>query len=184
MKILLVSDSHYFNENLKRVLDKYKNNVNICIHCGDSSLNSHHPLMKQFDYVVQGNHDDYPYPVYLSNEIFLLTHGHKYHIYDGYDVLLKLCNEYKVQYCFHGHTHVPTIQKIENVTFINPGSLMMNRGSYGFGTYAILEIKDQYFDIKFYHHETDEEVSQQILKEGLILLEEFKKINQQNKNKA
>ncbi len=181
MKILLTSDSHYYNENLERILTKYKNNVDFCIHCGDSSLDENHPLMIQFDYVVQGNHDDYPYPLYATLSSILITHGHKYGVYKGYNNLIELCKEKEMHYCFHGHTHVPTIQVIDNIVFVNPGSLMMNRGSYGFGTYAIIDIYENSFDIQFYHHETDEIVSKDILQEGLELLEEFKQLEHRKK---
>lgn len=181
MKILLVSDTHYFNDNLERILDKYKNVVDICIHCGDSSLNKDHPLMKQFDYIVQGNHDDYPYPIFETFSSILITHGHKYNVYKGYDMLIKLCKEMNVHYCFHGHTHVPTLQVKENIVFVNPGSLMMNRGNYGFGTYAIIDIDTKCYTIQFYNHETDEPASEEILHEGLLLLEEFKNIAKKGK---
>lgn len=177
MKILLVSDTHYFNENLERILEKYKKQVNCCIHCGDSSLDADHPLMTQFDYVVQGNHDDYPYPIYQNHPYFIVTHGHKYDVYNGYEKLIELSKKYNVRFCFHGHTHVPTLQHIDNITFINPGSLMMNRGSYGYGTYVILDINEHDYHIQFYHHETDEPADEFILDEGLELLNEFKMLN-------
>ena len=176
MLILLVSDTHYFNENLERILDKYKNKVDICIHCGDSSLDANDPLMQPFHYIVLGNHDDYPYPIYQIFESILITHGNKFGVYKGYEKLVELCKTHHIHYCFHGHTHVPTHQIIDNIVFINPGSLMMNRGSYGFGTYALVEINDDHYKAQFYHHETDELVSNEILDEGLQLLEEFKKI--------
>ena len=176
MKILLTSDSHYFNENLENLLVKYKNQIDMYIHCGDSSLDINHPLMRQFNYIVQGNHDDYPYPIYQIHNNILITHGHKFGIYKGYSQLLDLCKTHQIRYCFHGHTHVPTLQIIDDIVFINPGSLMMNRGSYGFGTYAIVELTDTNFKVNFYHHITHELVKNDILDEGLDLLEEFKKI--------
>ena len=176
MKILLTSDTHYFNEYLEKLLDKYKNNIDLYIHCGDSSLEPDHLLMKRFDYIVQGNHDDYPYPIYQIHENILITHGHKYKVYKGYKELISLCKTNNIRYCFHGHTHVPTLQIIEDIVFINPGSLMMNRGSYGFGTYAVIDIQQDNYNVNYFHHETHEPVGTFIIEEGLELLEEFKKI--------
>ena len=176
MLILLTSDTHYFNDNLERILEKYKNKMDLYIHCGDSSLEADHCLMRLFDYAVLGNHDEYPYPIYQIHQNILITHGHKYKIYKGYDNLIELCKTNNIQFCFHGHTHVPTHQIHDQIVFINPGSLMMNRGSYGFGTYAIINIEDTHYTVEFHHHETDEIVSHHVLSEGLEILEEFKKI--------
>ena len=53
---------------------------------------------------------------------------------------------------------------------------MMNRGSYGFGTFALVSIEDDKIDVHFYHHTTFEEVDQVVLEEGLATLEEFKQL--------
>ncbi len=176
MKILVVSDSHMFNDNLQRIIKQYKNNVDLMIHCGDSSLPCDDEMIKQFDIVVQGNHDDAPFPIYKKYQNICITHGHKYHVYYGYNDLIQLCHQNDCQICLHGHTHVPTIQKIENIFFINPGSLMMNRGNYGYGTYALINIEKNKVDVQFLHHATDEVCPYSIIEEGLVLLEEFKKI--------
>jgi len=176
MKILVVSDSHMFNEYLHHVIEKNMNKVDMMIHCGDSSLNIDDPLLSAFDIVVKGNHDDALFPKYQIYQNILITHGHYYHVYSGYDELIHLCRENKCQFCFHGHTHVPTLQYHEGILFVNPGSLMMNRGQYGYGTYAIINIYNDQAQVEFHHHETDEICPFHIIEEGLELLEEFKKL--------
>lgn len=176
MKILVLSDSHCFNDHLQRITQKYKNKVDLMIHCGDSSLSIDDPLLSPFDIVVKGNHDDADFPRFVNKYHICVTHGQYYHVYAGYDELIQLCQQLDSHICFHGHTHVPTHQVHQHIHFINPGSIMMNRGSYGYGTYAIVIIEDDFINVEFHHYETDELCDQKILDEGYELLEEFKKM--------
>lgn len=181
MKILVMSDSHMFNDHMKRITDKYIDSVDLLIHCGDSSLPMNSHLLEPFDIVVKGNHDLEDFPIYQKYDDICVTHGHYFQVYGGYDELVKLCHEQKCRICLHGHTHVPTYQVHEGITFINPGSIMMNRGSYGHGTYAILDTKDDQINVKYYHHETDKICDFSIIEEGYELLQEFQKIVKKSK---
>jgi len=174
MKILLVSDSHYYNEYLQKITKAYKDQVDIMIHCGDSSLPVDDPLLDHY-LCVKGNHDDADFPTYIIKDNICIMHGHLKHVYYGYDEMIAFCKQHHCQYCFHGHTHVPTHQIHQGIHFINPGSLMMNRGQYGFGTFAIVEIVDDRLSVHFYHHDTFQQCDH-ILDEGLQLLEEFKNL--------
>lgn len=176
MKILVLSDSHFFNDNLKRITTKYQNQVDLMIHCGDSSLSIDDSLLKPFHIVVKGNHDEDDFPHFVKYQNLCVTHGQYYHVYAGYEELIQLCQQQNCQICFHGHTHVPTHQIYNNIHFINPGSIMMNRGSYGYGTYAIVIYNDASLSIEFHNCETDEICDDTILEEGYELLEEFKKL--------
>lgn len=175
MKILVVSDSHHFGDDLQRICQKYVGHVDLMIHCGDSSYDKDNEMIQKFDIVVKGNHDDEDFPIYKTYHDIFITHGQCFKVYYGYDELIQLCQKENCQLCFHGHTHVPTHQIHEGIHFINPGSLMMNRGSYGYGTYAIVNY-DKQVNVQYYHHHTDKPVSDEILVEGLKLLEEFKKL--------
>ena len=57
----------------------------------------------------------------------VVTHGHRYHLYSGYDPLFYLATENHADYVFFGHTHVPVIHEEGPVTLINPGSLTYPR---------------------------------------------------------
>ena len=175
MKILLVSDSHRFLDHLPRVVRKYKGNVDLMIHCGDSALPSNDPVMELFDIAVQGNHDDDSYPEVVVYGDILVTHGHLYNVYDGYDELITLCKENRCTLCFHGHTHVPVIRNLQGITFVNPGSLMANRGTYPFGTYAIVNIFND-IQVAFYRSDNDVMCQDSILQDGLRQLEEFRRL--------
>lgn len=177
MKLLVVSDTHLQNETFKQLNEKYQN-MDYYIHCGDSSLTINDPLLKKY-HTVKGNHDDedFPYNIILSinNYRCLITHGHKFNIYYGNNQIDQFMHENNIDICFHGHTHVPAYTIMNNHHIINPGSLMINRGTYGFGTYAIVELNDD-IKVTYYNSETHEECTELVLNDGKIMLEEFKKI--------
>lgn len=174
MKILLLSDSHYYNDILYKITKEYKNKVDLLIHCGDSSIKKDDPLIKEYLTVI-GNHDHDDYPEYLIYNDILITHGHLYDVYLGYERLIKLCKEHNCKYCFHGHTHIPTHQIHEDIHFINPGSIMMNRGTYGYGSFSIVEINENHIEVHFYHHDTFEQCDD-IIQNGYALLSEIKEM--------
>lgn len=176
MKLLVISDSHLYGNHLQRVVDQYQSQVDYMIHCGDSSLPMDDPYIQKFDIVVRGNHDDAPYPIYQTFQNICVTHGHFYGVYFGYDQLIQLCQQEHCYLCLHGHTHVPTYQKHQDILFVNPGSLMMNRGSYGYGTYALIDMHEKNIQVEFHHCQTDDLCKQDIIDEGLELLEEFKEL--------
>lgn len=176
MKILVVSDSHLYEDYLKRVTDLYRDQVDFMIHCGDSSLPKDDPVIQKYDIYVKGNHDFDDFKHYDIYQDICVTHGHFYHVYSGYEELITLCQDNHCRVCFHGHTHVPTHQMIQGIHFINPGSLMMNRGSYGYGTYAIVEKNGEQVNVTYHHHQTDQICDSSILTEGLELLKEFQEL--------
>lgn len=180
MKILLVSDSHGDNETLQKILDTV--DCDTVLHCGDVSVDKRDPILKRFR-AVKGNHDDIPLPMHkrfrLGNKILLLTHGHYFNVHGGYDKLLRHMEEKNCDICFHGHTHVPNMEIINEKVIINPGSTMYNRGDFNAqGSYAIVEIDE---DVKctFYNSVTQEEMSLEEIKakgkEMLALFKEFSK---------
>ena len=68
------------------------------------------------------------------------------------------------------------METIDGIFFLNPGSLMFNRGSYGYGTFALFTIYDDgHFDYHFLHHETFEDVTDVVLPDGIELLADLKK---------
>ena len=124
--------------------------------------------------IEQENLDEEVFPHYVVYKDIFVTHGNDYHVYSGYDELIEACKENNCHICFHGHTHVPTIQVHEDITFVNPGSAMINRGSYGYGTYAVVETEP--FNVIYYDNLDHHICNQEVLEEGMALLEEFKKI--------
>ncbi len=57
----------------------------------------------------------------ISNSLALFVHGHNLDVNNppnGFDLI------------FSGHTHIPEIKTINNVTFVNPGSLSIPKGKH------------------------------------------------------
>ena len=177
LKLLVCGDSHGDNDILYKLLTLYPR-CDYYIYCGDSGLEVDDPLMLKFA-SVKGNHDLADFP---SNKIIatpygkiLITHGHLWDVYYSYEQLKEYMGENHIQICFHGHTHIPTFVQEDGFTFINPGSLMINRASYGFGTYAIVEWGAR-IEAHFYNYLTNKDVTTLVLKEGQKTLKEIKEL--------
>ncbi len=182
MKILCLGDSHLDNETLDKITKKYPS-MDLYIHCGDSDMESSNPLLKGY-HVVKGNHDfsDFSDILHIKagKSNILVTHGHLFNIYDGYDRILKYMNEHNLDICFHGHTHVPAITNIDDKLIVNPGSTMINRGSYGYGTYTIITIENDNININYYHHKTHEKCNE-VLIDGKKTLAELIALHKEKK---
>lgn len=140
MKYMVISDIHGGIYELNKVLDIYfKELCSKLLILGDlfdygfsitrddivNRLNS----MKDSIVAVSGNCDnsirdilfDMPYinNINLNNKNVILTHGHFY----SKDYLENL----DADIIFTGHSHVASIEKINNKLFINPGSISKSR---------------------------------------------------------
>ena len=148
-KILLVSDTHGYDENLYQVLEKEKP-INMLIHCGDSEGSMQRISWKAncSCCFVRGNNDyDYqmPYDVNLSIEGYkvLVTHGHRQHISYGLDRLGLHAQLEGKQIVMFGHTHRPMIDRVSGILFLNPGSLTYPRQENRKPSYIVLTISDK-----------------------------------------
>ncbi len=142
MKIVVVSDSHGMNSRLDEVL-QWESDADCYIHCGDISCSEDaYPMY----HTVQGNNDffcDYPQKIILpiSGHRILAMHGNQF----PYARRLERMAEFAKQehcdiFCF-GHTHVATIERVDNVLLLNPGSLWRSRDGRG-PSYAIVHIDE------------------------------------------
>lgn len=158
MKILVVSDTHGHNNTMYEVIAK-EEPFDMLIHCGDIE-GEQDRLRSKLDctmHIVAGNNDYDPFMERVK--IFeigryraVLTHGHRYRLYSGYDPLFYLAAENQADFVFFGHTHVPVVHEEGPVTLINPGSLTYPRQhgrqpSYIVGT--IIDGKKPVFEIKY-----------------------------------
>lgn len=180
MKILLISDSHLYDEILNNILNNIK--TDIIIHCGDSVFKEDEPLLKKI-YTVRGNHDFDFLPINqtlkIENYKCLITHGNHYNVYAGYEKLYQYMLKNNYDICFHGHTHVPHIEYYKDKLFINPGSTMFNRGYTGCGSFAIVEINQNKITVDFYNSQTFEKIPQSLIEENQSILDEFKELVKQ-----
>lgn len=123
MKIVVVSDSHRNTEILDQIAKS--TNADLYLHAGDSCLPE--PLIRPF-LSVRGNCDSYPYEmnrtITLGGVKLYITHGH-------FMSKRRIVRNARMNNCLiaiYGHTHISSIEKIEDIYLINPGSVAYPRG--------------------------------------------------------
>jgi len=185
MRVLVISDTHYENEIMLDIVNRYKGKVDLMVHCGDHSLPLDDPLLDDFDVVVKGNHDWDDFPKYVVKDKMFITHGHFFDIYHGFNKVLEKAKENDCRIILFGHTHIPYHTVIDGIHIINPGAVLINRGPYGYGTYVILEYDDTNVTVHYYHHTEHYECSKEVLEAGKETMKEIaelvKKIDEKMK---
>lgn len=150
-KILIVSDSHRRDRNLKEVIDKVKP-FDVLIHLGDGEGSDEAIAAYAGEgvacYFVQGNNDffsqlDREKELVLGGKRCFLTHGHNYGV--GLDARM-LAQEAKARGCqiaMFGHTHRPYMKEIDGVLCLNPGSISFPRQSNRKPSFIVAEEDDK-----------------------------------------
>lgn len=148
MKVLILSDTHGYNDVMWEVIKK-ESPVDMIIHCGD--------LETPYEYVrsrinatfhaVAGNNDYDSHLETMSTFNIgkykaVLTHGHRYHLYSDLSSLYYLGVENQADFVFFGHVHVPVIKQEGPVTLINPGSLTYPRQKERIPTYMVMTVEN------------------------------------------
>lgn len=155
MKVLVVSDTHGYTENLERVLEQ-EQTVDALIHCGD--LEGQEDYIRALAdcpcYMVAGNNDwfsdlDRELEIELEGMRFLITHGHNYGVSMNFSYLLEEGRSREVDVVLFGHIHRPVLEKHDNVILANPGSLSYPRQRGKKPTYLVMEI-DKNGKIRFF----------------------------------
>ena len=146
MKILVVSDSHGFEGNLRKVIERVSP-IDMFIHLGDfeSGEERIRKMVNCEIHMVPGNNDYAPYLekneiVDIAGHRLFLTLGHKYGVYYGLYGLYDKAKENKCDVVLYGHTHIPKINYMDDIAFVNPGSISLPRQNYTQPTFLILEI--------------------------------------------
>ena len=155
MKLIIISDSHGSKNEIQDVYTKYKDKVDGFIHCGDSELRHDDPAMKGY-LAVRGNCDmDNSYPEVLTEEFgsikIMATHGHLYNIKVTLMKLHYKARENNANMVFFGHSHQLGAEMIDDILFVNPGSILLPRGRTE-RTYALIEGDGRSTTVKFFDH--------------------------------
>lgn len=153
-RILIISDSHGRNDNIKKAMEK-AGQFDLMIHLGDVGpeyLNVER-MAGVPTYMVAGNNDYGGFLrdmsiIYLGSHRVLLTHGHRQGVHFGVDRLRYLALENECDIAMYGHTHVPFLEE-GDVTIINPGSISLPRQIGHKKTFMIMELDDE-DNMKFY----------------------------------
>ncbi len=150
MKIMILSDSHAHNENVKRAIKK-EGPIDILLHLGDSqgSVEAMEELAHCPVYMVAGNCDYFTQlPIVRIVEFgkyrIMMTHGHYHYVSVGAQDLLE---EAKVNDCsivMFGHTHRPVFDGSDpEVLVLNPGSISFPRQEDRRPSYMMMEIDEE-----------------------------------------
>ncbi|MCD8012602.1 MAG: metallophosphoesterase [Lachnospiraceae bacterium] len=146
MKILVVSDTHGYEDNLKRALDTV-GQPDCMIHLGDSenTLENMQKIANCPVYMVGGNCDYFTrLPLTRIEELdgcrIFMTHGHYYYVSVGVRDLAEEARTNNCTVAMFGHTHRPFIDESDpQLTILNPGSLSFPRQEGRRPSYILME---------------------------------------------
>ena len=129
---------NYDTQKVAELLNSIKNNI-ICVQ-GNCDAEVDQAVL---NFEIRADYIN----MYLENRLIFLTHGHIYNknhlpFLNSGDIII------------HGHTHVPTIEKIGEIIYINPGSVSLprNNSQNSFMLYYNREFKVKDFDGKIIMH--------------------------------
>lgn len=148
-RILVVSDSHNKFRILDTVIKKLSKSVTDIIHLGDHcfDMDKYINLYPHINiYRVSGNCDyseDCPQSltVDFSGIKIFMCHGHFLGVKSGIERIFYTAKENDAKIALFGHTHFPFLEKLEDVTIMNPGSISMPRG-VDYESYGMINISD------------------------------------------
>ncbi len=148
MLISIISDTHRDYDSINKVIDKISN-CNCIIHLGDNLEDGLYIKERVKDKIfinVKGNCDygkNIPSELFtdIGDKKFFITHGHNYGVKEDTLRLKYKAQELGADIALYGHTHIPSIEKIDGIWIINPGSASLPRISRK--TIAFIEISDQ-----------------------------------------
>ena len=148
MKILVVSDTHRKDDNLKLVLSE-ECPLDMLIHLGDAEGSEHfipdwvNPECRME--MVLGNNDffsrlDREREIDIAGHKAFITHGHYYGVSMGPEGLVDEAKSRGCDIAMYGHTHRPFLDVIDGVTVLNPGSLSYPRQEGRTPSYMIIHV--------------------------------------------
>lgn len=148
MKILVVSDTHRKDDNLKLVLSE-ECPLDMLIHLGDAEGSEHfipdwvNPECRME--MVLGNNDffsrlDREREIDIAGHKAFITHGHYYGVSMGPEGLVDEAKSRGCDIAMYGHTHRPSLDVIDGVTVLNPGSLSYPRQEGRRPSYTIIHV--------------------------------------------
>ena len=137
MRIVVTSDSHRNSRDFFNIIDRHEKNADLFINLGDSEheielLEITRPGINIK--CVCGNCDwgstapNEQFITFGGKKIFF-THGHMYYVKHGYQKLQERAELEGVDICLFGHTHIPYIETVNGIRYMNPGAVVS--GSYG-----------------------------------------------------
>ncbi len=146
MKYLIVSDSHGYNENLRKVIERVSP-IEGMFHLGDlqCSLNVIEDIADCPVYAIAGNNDfrselEETRTEVIGGKRIAMCHGHRHGAYYGISRLVYWGLEQEADVVMFGHTHEPFLSYEQGMALLNPGSISLPRQEGRNPTFTIMEI--------------------------------------------
>ncbi|MDR2938934.1 MAG: metallophosphoesterase [Clostridiales bacterium] len=143
--------------NMHPIFEKLSGHIDYVFHLGDTctDVRPFIPLYPNITfYAVSGNCDFAEYApkellVNIYGYNFFLTHGSSFGVKYNKDKISYAAMERGADVCLFGHTHYPELYKQENIIFMNPGSIVLPRGTkyHSYGMVNFFEDKGPEFSI-------------------------------------
>ncbi len=148
MRVLIVSDTHGYHDNLNQVLDEI-GKIDMFIHLGDIERSEHYieGMVNCPTHMVAGNNDFFTRlpkekEFQIGDHKVFITHGHNYYVSGGTSHLKREALKRHTDIVMYGHTHRPKIEQEEGVYIVNPGSLSFPRQEGRKPSYLVLNVDD------------------------------------------
>lgn len=143
MRIIATSDTHRRMNYLYDIIERHRENAQLFINCGDTEADIDNVTFLYPDVRLEcvcGNCDwESTLPNYkvidFSGKKVFFCHGHTYGVKHGYEMLLDEAKRVGADICIFGHTHNPSVEKIDGIYLINPGAVCNS-------SYAVIDIVD------------------------------------------
>lgn len=147
MRILIISDTHGSHANFEKLLEKEKKR-DLLIHLGDTEGGEGYmeSLLDCPSHIIGGNNDFFSYLdrekefVLMGHRIWL-THGHAQFVGMGEGQLKRIARDRGIDIVMYGHTHRPSINQMQGMTILNPGSLSFPRQIGRKASYIVMELE-------------------------------------------
>jgi len=145
-----MSDTHGDSGAVKQLLENCKDQVSAVVHLGDHTRDIMRVAVADkagVYHIVNGNTDSFleaykDRVIEVGGKRIFITHGHRYDVKIGIDMLIYKARELQVDACLFGHTHVAALFKQSGIVFLNPGSLTNPRPGLKRG-YGMLSISEE-----------------------------------------
>jgi putative phosphoesterase len=142
--VVVVGDTHGHYEKIQQEIQSLPH-VDLLLHTGDHQRDglALARKLKLKGHAVTGNCDRgsdgvKELALELEGHRILLTHGHLQKVKQTMNNLYYKARQDRIDIVLFGHTHVPYLEKVDGIWFMNPGSLTFPRGNRA--TYGLMEL--------------------------------------------
>ncbi|OOE10798.1 metallophosphoesterase family protein [Fictibacillus arsenicus] len=162
-KILIIADTHMPKKGIslpEQLISVLKKGVDLIIHAGDWSEKSVYEELSLYApvYGVRGNVEKDEWAKQLPDKEVLqaeqikiaIVHGHLGKGRTTPDRAYQSCMKDKPDVIIFGHSHIPFMEKRDEITIFNPGSPTDKRRQKKF-SYGILTTTSNDFELKHYY---------------------------------